>query len=144
MRAKDYFAQVAAAERDLQRLRATRSHYEDLGISITSDPSKVVVTSTRGGSRVEAAVIGMVDTDARIGDKIAQCQAILDKAERVISRIECDKFRQLLSLRYMAGWSFPAIADELGYRNRSSVYKAHGYALSEAQIVIDNFDRRNE
>ncbi len=136
MRAKDYFQRVWEAEQDLRRLKEVKRHYEDLGLSITGRID--TIGGGKGGisSRVESAAVGMVDSDLMIAEQIARYQQIIMEAEKVIGKIDCAKFRQILTLRYLAGWSFSAITDELGYSDRTSIYKAHGFALKEAQKYI--------
>ena len=137
MRAIVFFRQVAVAERDLQRLQAARRHYEDLGLTITPRLGGVVNGGSHGSSRVETSVIGKIDAEAGLDEKIAFYQRLIQQAENVIARIPGEKFRQILTLHYLAGWSWSSITDELRYSDRSSVYKAHGYALREAQKVLN-------
>ncbi len=138
MKAKDYFQRAADAERDLAHLRAVWQHYEDIGLSITSRIDAVGGGKGSGGSRVEAAAVGMVDATSRIQLQIQACRKIIEDAEHVISLIPSAKFRQILAFRYLAGWSFGAISDEMGYKDRASVYRAHGFALEKAQLVLDS------
>jgi hypothetical protein len=65
---------------------------------------------------------------------------LIAEAEQVISRIEHDRLRRILTLRYLCGMSLRSISDELGYKDSNSVYRAHGYALLAAQKIIDRMD----
>ena len=138
MRAKDFFKQVQAAERELKLLRAQISHFQDLGLSITGGwMDSPVVSHSRGSSRVEAAAMGIFDSTQKLEQQVKEYTAVIAKAQRVVSMIPQDKFRQILTLHYLAGWSFSSISDELKYNDRKSVYKAHKYALDEAQKVLN-------
>jgi len=75
----------------------------------------------------------MVDVLADLEQQIAKHAKIISEAENLISRIPQEKYRQLLTLRYLAGMSWSSISDEMGYQDRNSVYRAHGYALIEAR-----------
>ena len=75
-----------------------------------------------------------VENGRKAAIKIAE---IINKARQVIKQVPQDKYRQILTLRYLAGWSFRSISDELKYNDPKSVYKAHGWALTEAQKVLN-------
>ena len=145
MRAKDFFRQVVHAERELMAIRAKIRHYQDIGYSITGGSmDSPVVSHSRGSSRVEAAAMGIFDATAELEKQAAEFLAIVRNAEALIARIPQDKYRQILTLRYLAGWSFRSISDELRYEDPKSVYRAHGWALSEAQKVLNKEEKRSD
>jgi len=138
MNAKEFFRQVKIAERELKLLNAQISHFRDLGLSITGGGmDSPVVSHSRGSSRVETAAMGIFDSTQKLEQQVKEYTSVIAKAQRVVSMIPQDKFRQILTLHYLAGWSFRSISDELKYNDPKSVYKAHKYALDEAQIVLD-------
>ena len=138
MRAKEFFHQVKAAERELKLLRAQISHFQDLGLSITGGGmDSPVVSHSRGSSGVEAAAMGIFDSTQKLEKQVKEYAEVIAKAQRVVSMIPQDKYRQILTLHYLAGWSFSSISDELKYNNPRSVYTAHGWALKEAQKVLN-------
>ena len=142
MRAKDFFKQVQTAERELKLLNAQISHFRDLGLSITGGGmDSPVVSHSRGSSRVEMAAMGIFDSTQKLEQQAKEYLAVIAKAQHVVDMIPQDKFRQILTLHYLAGWSFSSISDELKYNDRKSVYKAHKYALDEAQKVLDKMQR---
>ena len=126
---------VKAAEREMKLLNAKKRHYEDMGFSISPKITGMPGSGQRGASKVEAAAVGMVDVLAELQGQIAKYAAIIHEAENLISRIPQERYRQLLTLRYLAGVSWKSISDEMGYQDRNSVYRAHGYALLEAKKV---------
>lgn len=136
MRAKEFFRQVAATEKKLKVLQAKYRHFEELGLSITSHTS-AVGGHQQGMSRVELAVVGKVDASMDLDEKMQEYRALIHQAERVIDRIPQEKYRQLLTYRYLCGWSFKSISDELDYKDPNSVYRAHGWALAEAQRILN-------
>lgn len=136
MRASEMFHAAQQAEEELKILRARVRHYEDLGLTITSS-GNASGSGNKGSSRVEIAVVGMIDAARDLEAKMAHYAAIVTHAENVISRIESQKFRQILTLHYLCGWSLKSISDELGYRDTNSVYRAKGWALRAAQQIIN-------
>jgi len=134
--AKDFFRQVHLAEKELKVLNAKLQHYEDIGLSM-GGTSGVIGNKQRGSSRVEMAAIGAVDVFRDLIDQQKEYTAIIARAEQVIRNISQDRYRQILNYRYICGWSFKSISDELRYNNPNSIYRAHGYALTEAQKIMD-------
>lgn len=133
--AKQFFRQVRIAENELKVLNAKLRHYEDIGFSMGGGTG-MVGSRQRGTSRVELAAIGAVDVFRDLHEQQKQYTAIIARAEQVIRGIRQDKYRQILNYRYLCGWSFKSISDELGYNDPNSVYRAHGYALHEAQMIL--------
>ena len=142
MRAKDFFRQVLRAESQFKQLTARLRHYEDIGLTITGTGSGIG-GNQRGSSRVELAAIGMVDATSHLVAEIREYQQIIARAEAVISAVPQEKYRQILNYRYLCGWSFRSIADELRYNDPNSIYRAHGWALHEAQIILNRGDKIN-
>lgn len=126
---------VRSSEREIRLLEAKKRHYEDMGFSISPKLTGMPGSGQRGASKVEAAAVGMVDILSSLQEQIEKYARIIREAENLIARIPQPKYRQLLTLRYLVGLSWPSISDEMGYRDRNSVYRAHGYALIEARKV---------
>ena len=138
MKAKDYFRRVLAAEIELKMIRAKIRHYQDIGYSITGGTmDSPVVSHSRGASKVESAAMGIFDATRALEDQMKEYLSVIREAERIVSQVPQMKYREILTLRYMAGWSFRSISDELKYEDPKSIYKAHGYALAAAQQIID-------
>jgi len=136
MTAKEFFRQVRHAENELKVLNIKLTHYEDLGFSL-GGASGVIGNKQRGSSRVEMAAIGAVDVLRDLEEQKRAYLAVIARAEQVIGSIPQEKYRQILTFRYLCGWSFPSISDELRYKDKNSVYRAHGWALCAAQKVLN-------
>ena len=134
--AKEFFRQVLRAEKELKILNAKLQHYEDIGFSMGGS-SGVIGNKSRGSSRVELAAIGAVDVFRELYQQQKEYLAIIARAEQIIRNIPQEKYRQILNYRYLCGWSFKSISDELAYNDPNSVYRAHGWALHEAQIILN-------
>ena len=142
MRVKDFFRQVQRAESELKILDAKLRHYEDLGLSLGGS-SGVIGNKNRGTSRVELAACGAVDALSALIDKKREYMAIISRAEAIIEKIPQERYRQILTYRYLCQWSFRSISDELQYNDPNSVYRAHGWALTEAQKILNKQEEEN-
>lgn len=135
MQAKEYMIRVRKAEIELKVLAARRRHYLDLMQSLGSDPAadKVQHGTT---SKTENIAVGLASLAQKMEQRAAEYAAIVTEAEALIEQIPQEKFRQILTLRYMAGWSWKSIRDELEYKDEKSVYRCHGYALKALQELM--------
>lgn len=136
MTSKEFFRQVLKAEKELKILQAKVRHFEDLGLTITSNTS-AVGGHQQGTSRVELAAVGKVDATADLNREIKEYMALISRAEQVIRNIRQERYRQILNYHYLCGWSLRSVSDELGYNDPNSIYRAHGWALSEAQKILN-------
>lgn len=137
MTAKEYFQDIADAEVELRRLQAIRDHYADLAASITvTGGGGSIGGHHQGSSRVELAAIGIVDTSADIDEAIQRYRDKINAAVAIINRLPQKRWREVLSYRYLCGMGWQAVADTMGYRNKESVFKAHGFALKAAQTLL--------
>lgn len=143
MKAKEFFRQVQRAERELKLLKAKVQHFEDLGLQITSHIGGIGAKQ-RGASKTEAAAVGYLDSTANLTKQIYDYTALIARAEQVINAVQQEKYRQILTYRYLCGWSFRSISDELKYNDPNSVYRAHGWALTEAQKVLNMEEKRDD
>lgn len=130
---------MAQTEKRLKVLLAKLRHFEELGLTITSNTS-AVGGHQAGTSRVELAAIGMVDSMRGLESEISQYSKLISEAQQVINQIPQEKFRDILTYRYLCGWSLQSISDQMGYKDRNSVYRAHGWALSEAQRILTRLE----
>ena len=143
MKAREFFRQVQRAERELKMLNAKIRHFEDLGLSIGSHIGGVGGKQC-GASKTETAAVGILDSTTDLNKQIQEYTALIARAEQVIRSIPQEKYRQILTYRYLCQWSFRSISDELQYNDPNSVYRAHGWALTEAQRVLNREEKKNE
>ena len=138
MTVREFFRQVRIAESELKVLNAKLDRFRDLGMSIGgSGSSGVIGNKRRGSSRVELAACGVVDALRDLDEQRRRYMAVIRRAEKVIAAVPQEKYRQLLSYRYLCGKSLRWISDELDYTDPNSIYRAHGWALKEAQKVLN-------
>ena len=137
MKAKDFFRRARSAEQDIKRLGRMIDHYSAVGTSISSKWGGIGGGKGNTQSKVEAAAVGLFDAEKSIIDELKRYRQIVAEAENVISRIPQDRFREIITLHYLAGMSLADVARQLHYQHVENLYRAHGYALSAAQIIID-------
>ncbi len=136
MQAKEFMQQVHHAEEELKLITAKRRHFEDLAVSIGSGMGSAISGKPSGASRVEAAAVGITDLTTELAVKEKEYVALIRKAEGLIAKLPQERHRQVLTLRYLSGWSWPSISDELKYKDAKSVYRVHGWALQELQRLM--------
>lgn len=134
MRAKEFMQGVEKAEKQLLALSAHKRHLQELATSLS-----VNLTGMPGkkgpSSKVENAVT-IVDLTRELEQKEKEYTALVVKAKKLIEKIPQENFQKVLTLRYLCGWSWKSIRDEMGYKDEKSVYRCHGYALRELQKVM--------
>lgn len=140
MRAKAFFEQVKVAAEELKVLNSRVEYFEDIGFSFggMSSDGLGLAKHRKATSRVEMAACGAADVLTAIEERREKFLAQIAHAEEIISKIPQDRYRKLLQYHYLAGKSLKWVSDELDYSGENSIYKAHQYALSEAQKIIDN------
>ena len=135
--AKAYLQQIAYAERQIRTIQAQIDHYRDLGLRITSSMSNTPISASKGSSRVESAAVGIVDGLESLNANLRAYTVKCDHAVKLINMIPQERYRRLITLHYICGWKLPKVGEELGYQDRNSVYRAHGWALVEMQKMLD-------
>ena len=103
-----------------------------------------VVSHSRGSSRVETAAMGIYEATKALLEQETCYVSLITQAEQIVASVAKERYRQILTLRYMADWSWRSISDEIGYKDPKSIFKAHKYALWAAQEVLDRKDGEHE
>ena len=83
------------------------------------------------------AAIGKVDVLRDLVDQQREYMAIIARAEDIIRQVPQEKYRLILTYLYLLGKSPKWISDELEYNDPNSVYRAKGWALWEAQQIMN-------
>lgn len=136
MTAREFLLSVRKAEHELILIRDRRRHYEDLIVSIGANMGKAVIDKPSGGSKTETAALGLVWLAEQLATKEKEYVALIKKAEGLIEKLPQEKFRDILTRRYLNGESWKTIRDKMDYKDEKSVYRCHGYALREFQKVM--------
>lgn len=137
MTAREFLLSVQRAERELKIISDRRRHYEDLIVSIGSNMGKTSFGKpSNPSSKTETAAVGIVYLIDQLTTKEKEYSAMVQKAEKLISGLKQDKFREILTRRYLNSESWRTIRDKMGYKDEKSVFRCHGYALRELQKVM--------
>ena len=135
MTAREFMGQVRKAEVELKLITEKKRHLSELatsiGVNLTGMPA-----AKQGGSRVESGAVGIVDLMRDMDKKQAEYAALIKKAEDLIDKIPQEKFRMILTLKYICGHSWKLLRDEMDYADEKSVFRCHGYALKALQKVM--------
>lgn len=137
MKAKQFFLRARSAERDIRRLESMRDHYMAMGATKTAQIGGIGSKTINNSSKVERAVLGALEAEIGISEELSMYRQIIRDAENVISRVPQERFREILTLHYLAGMALADIARSMGYKHTENLYRAHGWALAAAQKIID-------
>ena len=135
MTAKEFFRQVYEAERELYLIRQQRRHIWEIATS-AHGMSQNGIRSPSARSRVESAGVSMADLEADLDASKSKYEAIVMQGQEIIRRIPQQRFREVLTLRYLCGHSWKTISDEMDFSDPKSVFRVHGLALLAAQKII--------
>lgn len=135
MTAKEMLLEASKAEKELRLLYRRQRHYQELatsiGVKLTGMPS------TKGNaSRVETGAIALVDLTKELDERIRKYRDIVRNADQMIGKLKQEKFREVLTRKYLCMESWKTIRDEMDYKDEKSVYRCHGYALRELQRLM--------
>ena len=84
----------------------------------------------------ENATLRVVDAEARLSEVIAHIGEALTARLALIERLEDERHKTLLTLRYINGWVWERIGYEMHYE-RTQVFDIHNQAIREAQLVLE-------
>lgn len=136
MQAKGFMEHVLEAGRELKLLNIRRTQYLELGTgisaSITGMPHNPNVSS-----RVETSAVEMADTLAKMETKCREYEGLIHYAESLIEQIPQYRFREVLTLKYIVGLqTWRQIGEQMGYKDKDSAARVHGYALKALQKLM--------
>ena len=140
MTPKEYLQRVAYAEREIRTIKARIAHYRDMMIGSSLNIENTPVSHSKGASRTETIAVGIIDALGALNANLGAYETIVMDAEKLIEKIPQENYRRILTYRYLCGMPFPKIGEELRYSDRNSIYRAHGYALSEFGKVMREND----
>ena len=134
MQAKEYLERVSDAELELRILARKRGHLMDLMLSMGGMAS-AVWAQHNGSSRVEMAAVGLTDLSTQLDAAASQYTEIIRDAEEKFKQLP-NRFREVLTYRYLCAMKWPEISAAMGYKDEKSVFRVHGYALRELQKTL--------
>lgn len=96
MIAKNYLQRGRDIQRQITQLYETRSNFIDRATSTTMAISPVKVQTSHSGQMLENAIIGMVDTEEKIRNKIEELQVQQWNLQKEIQRVHDLPYKQML------------------------------------------------
>ena len=136
MTAKEIFQASYAAVREIRRLEQRRAHYLAMAASVAG-LSQTPVTGGEKHSRTETAAIGLAELADQMAVRAAEYLAVVRKAENLVEKLEKPRFREVLTLRYIQGYSWEDVSRLMGYVDPGSVFRVNRWALQAAQKFLN-------
>lgn len=132
MTAKEYLRQLSRKDARINALIERQRRYRELAERRTA-----VYRDTPGGGRrcsssVEEYVVKIIDLEREIDRRIDEYVDLTREIEADIDRVSDDRYRDILRYRYLNGWNWEKIAQEMHY-DRRQITRLHGLALLEIE-----------
>lgn len=140
MTAKEYLQQIYRMQRRILRLKRRREEIHASMYSIGSPSGKMdvdkVQTSLSGDSMLRS--ISKLDALTReIDSEITELEVKKQKILNEIDRLADERYRTILTDRYVHCWKWERIAADVD-RDLRYVYRLHGDALKAFSTIIDH------
>lgn len=131
MTAKQWLSRARVCDKEIKVLLKALARERDLILSMTAQLETDVVSHTPDPHKYDSYVI-LVDN---INEKIDTLYGIKAEVEAAISKVEPQKLRSVLMLRYVSimTWEEIAVSMDISYRH---VCRLHGEALEEIKKIL--------
>lgn len=128
MSAKEYLRQLITLD---AYIRARKEDYEmvlSMATQATQRLKDVQVLTSRRPGKQEDLMVKCVEVSIEIDKKTLLLLELQNEARGLIEGLKDDRYRTILTLRYLLGRSWGYIAEHMGYSIRQ-VHRLHGEAL---------------
>ena len=136
---KDWFRSMRGIEARVRSKEAQRDRFRDLAMRAgvgSFEATRISGTSNR--SRAESGVIESLDVEDRIREDIRAMLKAQEDVSFIIDQISDTRYRSVMDMYYMSGWTWMHIADEMRY-DITWVQRLHGMALLEAKRILQQY-----
>ena len=137
MTAKEYMRQLSRKDARINALIERQQRYRELAERRTAIYRDIPGGGRRCSSSVEEYVVKIIDLEREIDRRIDEYVDLTREIEAVIDSVGDDRYRDILRYRYLNGWSWEKIAQEMHY-DRRQITRLHGLALLE---IEKNFEQ---
>lgn len=134
MTAKEFLNQYLDADRALDCKLEQLARLRAKAAKVTSIIGGERVQGGIDGSRLEAIAEKIMDLEREISERIDDLRKKQSDVESAIVRLDSDRERDVLTLKYICGYSWDQIIQTSNY-SRRQVFRLHGVALKK----IDSF-----
>ena len=141
MQPKQYFQSIQDKIKELQRLREQVWRQRMYADSVGAGGMGSACRMQSGSSRVENAAIQLIDASELYYKRYKEYMPEINRARRVIAKVEQARYRKLLTMRHLQGRGWKEISAALGYTNKNSVHQAHGWALRHAGEILTSMSQ---
>ena len=128
---QQYLWCVQEQKRLESRIAAVREEMEGIRSIIVSDMPK---GGGRDNERLEKLIDLKQDLINEYHEQIKQGHIVMTNIETALHKLSDERFRTLLSLRYLDGHSWEYIAEYMRYDERH-IYRMHGWALKSLEKI---------
>lgn len=127
---KDYLNQIKRLNLMISNKLVELEQLQTMATSVTVSSEKENVKSSGDQDRLGSAVAKIVDMeneiDALIDKYVARKKDIISQIDTIVD----DRYYNILTSRYVHGWSYEKIADSMNY-SMKQVKRLHSEALNE-------------
>lgn len=132
---RDWLHQLIGIELRIKAKQEQIRKYRDLATRSTGSFEATRISGTSNRSRVEDAVVNICSAEEAVQEELDKLYTFRSEAMAVIGAVQDQRYRDILEMRYVTGWSCRRIADEMHY-DRRWVEILHGRALNAVRAVL--------
>ncbi len=131
--AKKYLSQAFGLNQRIESKLGQIEELHDLATKATVTYSDMPKNPNHGGSRMEDAIIKIIDLESEINRDMIQLVELKKDIIDRIKAVESTELQTVLELRYLSYMRWEEIAIELGY-GIDNIFRLHRNALDEIKI----------
>lgn len=135
MAAKEYLSQLRYKNAKINSLLARQQRYRELASRSTAVYRDIPGGGQSHASSTEEYVCKIVDLGREIDRRIDEYVDLTRAIETLIRSVKDDRYREILTDRYITEWSWSKIAREMHY-SIDWVWELHGQALREFDRLL--------
>lgn len=135
MTAKEFLNQYLDADRALDCKLEQLARLRAKAAKVTTIIGGERVQGGIDGSRLEAIAEKIMDLEREIGERIDDLRQKQSDVESAIVRLDSDRERDVLTLKYIFGYSWDQIIQSSNY-SRRQVFRLHGIALKKIDYFL--------
>lgn len=137
MTSKEYLLQARFLDASIRTKVEQIESLNDLATSCTAVISDMPRNPNRGGSRMEEAVLKIIDLQEEIKRDMMALVELKREIMEVIKSVSSLEYQTILEKRYLCFISWERIAVELGYSIQHT-YRLHDEALKEIDEILSH------
>lgn len=133
MTAKEYLSQARYLDNRIKSKLLQIDSLNELATRCTPSYSDMPKSSNREGSRMESAILDIIELEDEISKDVVELVALKKEIVEVIKQVGNTEYQTLLEERYLCFITWEQIAVDMGYELRY-IHKLHGKALDKVKV----------